>query len=209
MRTQDIVIGSTYRCRVGSRLALVTVTAPPRYPSRRYRCRTHDTDRDILATAARLRPLPGTALADSERERLAAAAARRAVANAPRPFSGPTGTDTVEAVPVPGILERVGPSPVLRLSEANRDTIRRIVDRVHVAEAFPVVARAVRRRIAEMVIFRTIPRALRRGILYEAAARHGAGRRMYRAAMGHAPLPSERMVAEAVGIACGLGPMPR
>jgi hypothetical protein len=209
MRRSDITIGGTYRCKVGNRLALVTVIEGPRAGSTRYRCRTHDTDRAVLATAAKLRPLPGTALADAERERLAAAAARRAVANAPRPFTGPVGEATVDAVPVPGILARVGSSPVSALSEANRDTIRRIVDRVHVAEAFPVVARAVRRRIAEMVIFRSIPRCLRRGILYEAAARHGAGRRMYRAAMGHDPLPSERMVAEAVGIACGLGPMPR
>jgi len=206
MRQNDITIGGTYRCHVSSRIATVTVLRmlPGRAGARaRYLCETHDTRREVKATAARLRPMPGTADHAREAARKAAAAAV-AASRGPRPFSGPTGTDTVEAVPVPGILERVGPSPVLRLSEANRDTIRRIVDRVHVAEAFPVVARAVRRRIAEMVIFRTIPRALRRGILYEAA-----GRRMYRAAMGHAPLPSERMVAEAVGIACGLGPMPR
>jgi len=209
MRQNDIIIGGTYRCRVGDRIATVTVLRmlPGRAGARaRYLCETHDTRREVKATAARLRPVPGTPDHDRERARKAAAAA---TVRAPRPFAGPVGEATVDAVPVPGILARVGSSPVSALSEANRDTIRRIVDRVHVAEAFPVVARAVRRRIAAQVIFRTIPRALRRGILYEAAARHGAGRRMYRAAMGHAPLPSERMVAEAVGIACGLGPMPR
>jgi hypothetical protein len=31
---------------------------------------------------------------------------------------------------------------------------------------------------------------------------------MYRVAMGHDPLPRERMVADAVGVACGLGRCP-
>jgi hypothetical protein len=209
MRRSDITIGGTYRCKVGSRLALVTVIEGPRAGSTRYRCRTHDTDRAVLATAAKLRPLPGTALADAERERLAAAAARRAVANAPRPFAGPVGEATVDAAPIPGILANVGPSPVAALSAANHDTIRRIVDACHVAEGFAYVARRVRAKVAAHVIWATIPRALRRGILHAAAQRHGEGRRLYRLAMRHAPLPSERMVAEAVGIACGLGPMPR
>ena len=209
MRKQDINVGGTYRCKVGARLALVTVIEAPRVGSTRYRCRTHDTDRAVLATAAKLRPLPGTALADAERERLAAAAARRAVANAPRAFSGPVGADTVEAAPVAGILARVGSSPVARLSQANHDTIRRIVDACHVAEGFPYVARRVRAKVAAHVIWATIPRALRRGILHAAAQRHGEGRRLYRIAMRHDPLPSPRMVAEAVGAACGLGPMPR
>ena len=97
----------------------------------------------------------------------------------------------------------------MELSQPNRDTIRRIVDGVHVAEPFAQVARRVRSRIGSMVIWNTIPRELRRGILFAAAQRHAEGRRLYRQVMRHAPLPSERMVTEAVGIACGLGPMPR
>lgn len=205
MLSRDVQIGSTYQCRIGDRLALVTVTAAPGRGHRKFTCRTHDTDRQVLASAAKLRPLPGSDLDAAERARKAAAAAKRG----PRAFSGPVGDATVEAAPVAGILASVGPSPVAALSEANRDTIRRIVDACHVAEGFPYVARRVRARVAAHVIWATIPRALRRGILFAAAQRHAEGRRLYRLAMRHDPLPSERMVAEAVGIACGLGPMPR
>lgn len=205
MLSRDVQIGSTYRCRVGDRLALVTVTAAPGRGHRKFTCQTQDTDRRILATAAKLRPLPGTALAEAEQARRATAAAKRG----PRPFAGAVGDRTVDAGPVPGVIGRVGSSPVVALSDANRDTIRRIVDGVHVAEPFAQVARRVRARIGSMVIWQTIPRALRRGILFAAAQRHAEGRRLYRAVMGHAALPSERMVAEAVGVACGLGAMPR
>lgn len=205
MLSRDVQIGATYRCRVGDRIALVTVTAAPGRGHRKYTCRTHDTDRQVLATAAKLRPIPGTALAEAEQARRAAAAAKRG----PRPFVGPVGPDTVPPAPVAGILANVGPSPIAALSEPNRDTIRRIVDGVHVAEPFAHVARRVRARIGSMVIWATIPRSLRRGILLAAAQRHAEGRRLYRIAMRHDPLPSERMVAEAVGIAAGLGPMPR
>lgn len=205
MLAKDIVIGSTYRCRVGDRLALVTVTAAPGRGHRKFTCQTQDTDRRILASAAKLRPLPGSDLAAAEAARRAAAAAKRG----PRPFSGAVGDTLADAGPVPGIIARVGSSPVVALSEANRDTIRRIVDGVHVAEGFPHVARRVRARIGSMVIWNTIPRALRRGILFAAAKRHAEGRRLYRLAMRHDPMPSPRMVAEAVGVACGLGPMPR
>lgn len=205
MLSRDVQIGSTYRCRVGDRLALVTVTAAPGRGHRKFTCQTHDTDRRILASAAKLRPLPGSDLDASERARRAAAAAARG----PRPFAGPEGDIMLDAGPVPGVIERVGSSPVAALSEPNRDTIRRIVDACHVAEGFPYVARRVRARVAAHVIWATIPRALRRGILFAAAQRHGEGRRLYRLAMRHDPLPSPRMVAEAVGIAAGLGPMPR
>lgn len=205
MLAKDIVIGANYRCRVGDRLALVTVIAAPGRGHRKFTCQTQDTDRRILATAAKLRPLPGTAAAEAEQARKAAAAAKRG----PRPFSGAVGDRVVAAGPVPGVIGRVGPSPVVELSQPNRDTIRQIVDGVHAAEPFAHVARRVRSRIGSMVIWNTIPRELRRGILFAAAQRHAEGRRLYRLAMRHDPLPSPRMVAEAVGIACGLGPMPR
>ncbi|NBU41970.1 MAG: hypothetical protein EBS51_14460 [Planctomycetia bacterium] len=205
MLSKDVQIGATYRCRVSDRLALVTVARDHGGRGRRYECVTQDTGRTIRASAARLRPLPGTAEAAAEASRRAAAAA----AAAPRPFAGAVGIAMVDPQPVPEMLRAIGPAPIQQMSEPNRDSIRRIVDRVHVAEPFAVVARAVRRRIGSMVIWNTIPRAMRRGILYEAATRHAAGRRMYRVAMGHDPLPSPRMVADAVGVACGLGACPR
>jgi hypothetical protein len=205
MRQNEIQIGGNYRVRIGNRLARVTVLRRIDGRGRaRFACLTQDTGREIRATAARLRPMPGTAAAVAEnRRRLAAAAARQ-----PRPYAGDPGNECVAAGPVPEMLGVISAAPVLRMSEPNRDTIRRIVDRVHVAEPFATVARAVRRRLGSQIIWQTIPRQLRRGILYAAAERHAAGRRMYRVAMRHDPLPSERMIADAVGVACGLGRMP-
>lgn len=212
MRQQDIVIGGRYRVRIGGRLAPVEVISQRRrsgYGGRVqtvFVCVTQDTHRQIEASAARLRPVPGTIGAELEAERRAANAGKR---TGPRPFVGPAGEATVDAAAVPGILSRVGPTPVSALSEPNRDTIRRIVDSVHVAEPFPAVARRVRSRIGAQVLWQTIPRALRRGILFAAAQRHAEGRRLYRIVMRHDPLPSESMVADAIGRAVGLGPMPR
>jgi hypothetical protein len=205
MKQTDIQIGGQYRVRIGNRLAPVTVLRRLDGRGRaRFACLTGDTGREVRATAARLRPMPGTVEAVAEnRRRVAAAAARQ-----PRPYTGDPGAECVDARPVPEMLGVIGTSPVLRMSEPNRDTIRRIVDRVHVAEPFAAVARAVRRRLGAQITWQTIPRELRRGILYAAAERHAAGRRMYRVAMGHDPLPSERMVADAVGMACGLGRCP-
>jgi len=75
MLSRDVRIGSTYQCRIGDRLALVTVTAAPGRGHRKFTCRTHDTDRQVLASAAKLRPLPGSDLDAAERARKAAAAA--------------------------------------------------------------------------------------------------------------------------------------
>jgi hypothetical protein len=208
MRQNDITIGGTYRVRIGDRLAPVTVLHRKTGGGRaRFVCETHDTRRQITATAARLRPVPGTMDAEREGARRAAAAA---AVRPPRAFSGSPGTVTVEPVPVRGMLDRIDPAvPVLRLSQPNAALVHRAVDACHVAESFGHVARAVRREVGRFVIVRTIPRDLRRGILHAAAVRHAENRSTYREVMGHAPLPSERMVAEAVGIACGLGPMPR
>jgi hypothetical protein len=206
MRQNEIEIGGTYRVRIGDRLALVTVTGRKVGRGRaRFVCVTHDTRREVTATAARLRPLPGTAAAAAQNRRRVEAAAARA----PRPFSGNPGERMIDAAPVPGMLSRVGSSPVAALSAANADYVRRIVDGVHVAESFGHVARVVRRKVGRSIIFRTIPRSLRRGMLYAAAERHAAGRRMYRTVMRHDPLPSPQMVADAVGAAVGLGACPR
>jgi hypothetical protein len=61
MRQNEVRIGGEYRVRIGDRLAPVTVLR--RLDGRgvaRYLCRTGDTGREVRATAARLRPLPGT-----------------------------------------------------------------------------------------------------------------------------------------------------
>jgi hypothetical protein len=206
MRQADIVIGGTYRVRIGSRLAPVTVLhRRPGTGRARYICETHDTRRQVTATAARLRPVPGTIGAEKEAARRAAVAPPRP----PRAWSGETGSVTVEPSPVRGLVGRVSSRAVLRLSRPNAGLVNRAVDACHVAEPFRIVARAVRRRVGACVVWPTIPVALRRGILHAAAVRHAANRDTYCAVMRHEPLPSHRMVAEAVGVACGLGPMPR
>lgn len=62
MKASEITIGAAYTISIGSRLATVTVTVAlhRRHGERqRYACLTHDTDREIVATAARLRPVGG------------------------------------------------------------------------------------------------------------------------------------------------------
>ena len=206
MRQSEVRIGGEYRVRIGDRLAPVTVLR--RLEGRgvaRYLCRTGDTGREVRATAARLRPLPGTPEAAAARRRKVEAEAARG----PRPFSGSPGERMIDAAPVPGMLARVGSSPVAALSGANGGYIRRIVGGVHVAESFAHVARVVRRNVGGNVVWGTIPRCLRRGLLYRAAMEHSANGSNYREVMRHDPAPSGRMVAEAVGLADGLGPMPR
>lgn len=109
---------------------------------------------------------------------------------------------------VPGLLPRGGEGRVLRLSSANHAFVRRIVDREHVAESMLRIARVVRAAVGQRVRWASISRDLRRGILFTAACVHFGNRERYTAVMGHAPLPSPRAVAEAVGIAVGLGPEP-
>lgn len=203
MRQNDVQIGGEYRVRIGDRLAPVTVLRRLDGRGRsRFLCRTGDTGREIKATAARLRPMTGTAAA-------AVVQARRVESSGPRPFDGATGDRRRPAAPVAGVIVRLRGSSVLALSKPNAALVDRAVDACHVAERFAFVARQVRRRVGACVIWNTIPRALRRGILFHAAERHAANRTMFAAVAGHDPLPSERMVAEAVGLACGLGAMPR
>lgn len=90
----------------------------------------------------------------------------------------------------------------------NARALTRIVARCHVAEGLLTVARAVRRAMGTLAL-RRLPVPVRRGIWQHCAMQHAANRALYREVTGHEPLPTERMVAEAVGVACGLGPMPR
>ena len=207
MRLADVAIGGEYRVKVGGRLAPVRVIAQrerrrwgnsPRQTV--FECRTLDTGRTIIASPARLRPVVAPP-----------APATRPVAPSPVPtaWDGHPGDEWLPLVTVPGLLPSRGQGRVLRLSQANHAFVRRLVDREHVGEGMLRIARVVRAAIGRHIQWRTIPRDLRRGVLFTAACIHFGNRERYTAVTGHAPLPSERMVAEAVGIACGLGPMPR
>lgn len=202
MRQNEIQIGATYRVKIGSRLAPVTVLRRIDGRGRaRFSCLTQDTRREVRATAARLRPLV---------EACRPAAAPRPVEPSPVPaaWDGHPGDAWLPLVPVPGLLPSRGTGRVLRLSQANHAFVRRVVDREHVAEGIMRIARVVRHAIGQRIQWRTIPRDLRRGILFTAACIHHGNRERYTAVMGHAPLPSPRAIAEAVGIAVGLGPEP-
>lgn len=204
MRQEQVIIGGQYRVRIGDRLAPVTVQyRKPGAGRGRFVCLTGDTGREVIASAARLRPIPGTPEAAKAAER------RPSKPRGPRPFTGDPGSRMIDASPVPGMLHRVSGAPVGELSRPNADYVCRLVDACHAAERFAFVARAVRRRIGQRIVWLTIPRHLRRGLLHAAAVRHAGNRETFAAVMGHQPLPSERMVTEAVAVACGLGPMPR
>jgi len=119
-----------------------------------------------------------------------------------------------------GPFSRPAGHPDAGLSYLNRDrvielpigdnarTLTRIVSRCHVAESLLHVARAVRSAMGARGL-RRLPVPVRRGIWQHCAAHHAANRAQYREVTGHDPLPSHRMVADAVGMAVGLGPMPR
>lgn len=215
MRQNEVKIGMTATVKIGSRYAPVTVTRElfsRHNQRRRFECVTHDTRRTITATAARLRHVFGTpgdaaevARAEARQRRLGRLQ-REAEA---RPWTMPEGlvATLVTAQPVPGMIGNVGRLPVMQLNETDRAGVDRVVDRLHVAESPMYVCRAMRRGLSRFV-WATIPATLRRAVLLAALERHAANRSTFREIMGHAPLPSERMVAEAVGVACGLGRMP-
>lgn len=212
MKQDQIKIGMVAVVKVGGRLARVTVLRelPTRYDRRRkFACLTHDTRREITATAARLRPAPGSPEDDASRSRAAAAAARRSRQEEPRAWTMPEGMAAalVDARPVPGMIARVGRMPVMALNETDRAGVDRLVDRLHCAEPAIEVCRRIRRGLARFQ-WQTIPATLRRAVMLAGLERHAANGQLYRATMGHAPLPSERMVADAVGVACGLGRCP-
>jgi len=213
MRQNEVQIGMAAVVKVGGRLATVTVLREllTRYDRRRkFACLTHDTRREITATAARLRPAPGSPQDDAARSREAAAAARRRRDDEePRPWTMPEGMAATLVVsrPVAGMMARVARMPIMALNETDRAGVDRLVDRLHCAESPMAVCRRIRRGL-ERFQWRTIPATLRRAVLLAGLERHAANRSLYRDVMGHAPLPSERMVAEAVGVACGLGRMP-
>lgn len=119
-----------------------------------------------------------------------------------------------------GPLSRPAAHPGAGLLYINRDRavelpvggnlagLRDRLSRVHVAESLLGAARRIQRTMPRHRT-RRLPVPMRRGLWQAVAMIHADNRATYRAVMGHAPLPSERQVTEAVGLACGLGAMPR
>lgn len=199
MRQTEVRIGGEYRVKVGDRLAPVTVLR--RLDGRgvaRYLCRTGDTGREIRATAARLRPLPGTPEAAAERSRRIAAERRRRANRPDRPSPDHKPTLTAPAA-VPGMVERVRPDLLVeRLVGYNAEMVRRVVAGVHVGQPWSVACRAVFAVIGKGGRLRGFPRHLRRGAWLAVAEEHAANRAHYRQVMGHAPVPSPEMIEAAM-----------
>ena len=208
MKQAEVKIGMEARVKIGGRLAPVIVTAQrhQRMSNERWRvvfeCRTLDTDRPIVAAAARLRPMPGTPEAAAEQARKRAAEARR-IAKTPvgtypsKPVhAAPT---LVSPAPVAGMVRRVDPSRLVEpLTGYNREAVERIVAGVNVAMPWSVACRAVFRVINKNGDLHTFPKALRRGAWLKVAEEHAANRRLYREVMGHAPIPSVEMIEDAM-----------
>lgn len=78
MKQSEVKIGETYRVKIGSRLAEVTVLrALDGRGRQRFECRTSDTGRPIRCTAARLRPVPPPAVRRMVERMVEASTARR------------------------------------------------------------------------------------------------------------------------------------
>lgn len=107
MKQEQVTIGMTARVKIGARLAPVTVIAKrerrPWGNQRRqtvFECRTQDTGRTIMASAARLRPMPPAAVFAMV-DRMVAAAADRLVLEAdPAPLDLAGELAAWSAVPV-------------------------------------------------------------------------------------------------------------
>ncbi|MFZ9683011.1 MAG: hypothetical protein ACO3DQ_07400 [Cephaloticoccus sp.] len=201
MRQSEVSIGGEYRVRIGDRLAPVTVLR--RLDGRgvaRYLCRTGDTGREVRATAARLRPLPGTPEAAAERARQVAAQRKRAATSKAPAGPSPDHRPTLTAPsPVPGMVDRVRLDvPVERLVGYNAEMVRRVVAGVHAAQPWSVACRAVYAVIGKGGRLRGFPRHLRRGAWLAVAEEHAANRAQYREVMGHGPIPSEEMITAAM-----------
>jgi hypothetical protein len=189
MKQDQIQIGHDYRVKIGSRLATVTVMHKrPGSGRARFVCRTHDTRREVTATAARLRPLPGQEPAP-----------RVAVRRQPKVYRS---THTPVLAPphaVPGMIGRVNAArSIENLSRVNREAVARHLGRVHVAETFPAAYRRVRAALARSVVIRSIPAAMRRGIAQAVAEIHAGNLATYRMVMRQPPFPTEEMIGRAI-----------
>lgn len=208
MRANDVTLACEYRVKIGGRLAPVVVIA--RRERRTYggraqtvfECRTLDSGRSITATAARLRPVPGTPEAAVEQARKRKSQARRIAATPAGTYSSTPAHPApvlVAPSPVPGMVERVDPSrPIEPLIGYNREAVERIVAGVHVALPWSAACRAVYRVIGRGGKLRAFPKPLRRAAWMLVADEHARNRRLYIEAMGHAPIPSEEIVTAAL-----------
>jgi hypothetical protein len=189
MRQDQIQIGSDYRVKIGSRLATVTVTHKrPGQGRARFVCRTHDTRREVTATAARLRPLPG-------QEPAPRAYARRQ----PKEYRSTHTPVLVPPAAVPGMIGRVNAARLIEsLSQRNRAAVARHLGGIHVAETFTAAYRRVRAALSRSVVIRSIPPAMRRGIAQAVAEIHAGNRATYRMVMRQPPFPTEEMIGRAI-----------
>lgn len=198
MRQAEVWIGGFYRTKVGNRITRVKVerNVGPRGRSRdQFVCITTDTNKVIYRTAAKLRPLVDVAKP---------APAKRELVAYPDPdmirHPGLKPMSSIVAQPIGGMLNRITwrAGDLVELDEAHARWMRTRVDRLHVSEPFRTVARSIRSLITKQYIYLSVPRALRRGLLYAAASRHAANRDTYRMVMGQHPFPSEEMIGRAM-----------
>lgn len=195
MRQADVVIGATYRTKVGDRLATAKVmrAVGKRGGSReQFHCVTIDTHKDIYRTAAKLRPLVDEQKPAPVKPSLVAYPDPDLIRH---PMLKPM--SCINAQPNE-VVKRVRSADLLELDDAHRNLVRYNIDRLHVAEPFRTVAAAIRRMITRQYIYLSVPRALRRGLLFAAAQRHAHNRNTYRMVMGQHPFPSEEMIGRAV-----------
>ena len=200
-----MTLACEYRVKIGGRLAPVVVIARRERRScggrsqTVFECRTLDTGRSITATAARLRPVPGTPEAAVEQARRAKATAR--AVKVAKALGKPTeyAPRLAAPSPVPGMVERVDPSrPIEPLIGYNREAVERIVAGVHVSMPWSAACRAVYRVIGKGGKLRAFPKPLRRAAWLLVADEHARNRRLYIEAMGHDPIPSEEIVTAAL-----------
>jgi hypothetical protein len=198
MRQAEVWIGGYYRTKVGNRITRVKVerNVGKRGRSRdQFECVTADTGKVILRTAAKLRPMVDVAKP---------APVKRELVAYPDPdmirHPGLKPMSMMAAMPIDGMLNRITgvKGDIVHLDEAHERWMRTRVDRLHVSEPFRTVARSIRSLITMQYRYLSVPRALRRGLLYAAAKRHAANRQTYRMVMGEAPFPTEEMIGRAI-----------
>jgi hypothetical protein len=203
MLTKDIQLGMQARVKIGDRLAVVTVERKANYSGGRRQewfCRTHDTGRMITATAARLRPMPGTpenAAAHARRQK----AAEKRCAKKPNVCRTPAdhAPVLVAPAPVPGMFAVANPArPVERMARFNHEGIARILGSIHVGASWRDACRAVFKVVGKGGRLRGMPLPMRRGCWQAVAEIHADNLAAYREVMGHKPLPTVEMIAAAM-----------
>jgi hypothetical protein len=201
MLTKDIQLGMQARVKIGDRLAVVTVERKANYSGGRRQawwCRTHDTGRMITATAARLRPMPGTPENAAAHARRLKAAEKRCAAkpNVSTPEHTPV---LVPPQAVPGMFAVANPArPIERMARFNHEGIARILGGIHVGASWRDACRAVFKVVGRGGRLRGMPLPMRRGCWQAVAEIHADNLAAYREVMGRAPLPTVEMITAAM-----------